>query len=189
LPKANSNLDLVDIPSIPEYMSSVSHSSTEPKLLAFLGFTFVAACYNGLHALAWNAQFPTSIDQVLWRGSTIAIASLAALTMVIAAPWNLLLWLYLKIRGCFAKDVPAANPKITVKETSPSKGNIRVKRTFKLVLHVLGRIGIVMATFTAMFVYIPARCFLVYDSFRTVFNLSPEAYRETTWPWYLPHIT
>jgi hypothetical protein len=35
LQKANSNLDLVDIPPIPEYMSSVNHSSTEPKLLVF----------------------------------------------------------------------------------------------------------------------------------------------------------
>ena len=156
LQKANSNLDLVDIPPISEYMSSVNHSTIEPKLLAFLGFTFVAACYGGLHALAWIAQFPTSIDQALWRGSAIEIASPAAIAMVIAAPWYLLLWLYLKIRGCCAEDVPSTNPKITVKETSPSKNNITVKNTFKSALHVLDRIGIIMATFTVMLVYIQA---------------------------------
>jgi len=41
------------------------------------------ACYGGLHALAWNAHFPTHGELIPWRVSSVTIASPAAVCVVL----------------------------------------------------------------------------------------------------------
>ncbi|KAK3494448.1 uncharacterized protein B0T23DRAFT_108572 [Neurospora hispaniola] len=41
----------------------------------FIGFGFVALIYGGLHCVAWNAPFTTSVERILWRISSITIAA------------------------------------------------------------------------------------------------------------------
>lgn len=43
-------------------------------LTLFIGFGFVGLIYGGLHCVAWNAPFTTSIERILWRISSITIA-------------------------------------------------------------------------------------------------------------------
>ncbi|KAK3505191.1 hypothetical protein B0T13DRAFT_31169 [Neurospora crassa] len=41
----------------------------------FIGFGFVALIYGGLHCVAWNAPFTSSVERILWRISSITIAA------------------------------------------------------------------------------------------------------------------
>lgn len=45
------------------------HDSRRPKTftLAFTGLGFGSLIFGGLHTLAWNLQFPTPVEQTLWR--------------------------------------------------------------------------------------------------------------------------
>ncbi|KHE85479.1 hypothetical protein GE21DRAFT_1348871 [Neurospora crassa] len=45
----------------------------------FIGFGFVGLIYGGLHCVAWNAPFTTSIERILWRISSITIAATGVL--------------------------------------------------------------------------------------------------------------
>jgi hypothetical protein len=49
------------------------HNWTGP-ILGWSTFTVSSLMYAGLHLLAWNAAFPTQIQQDLWRVSAITIA-------------------------------------------------------------------------------------------------------------------
>jgi hypothetical protein len=50
------------------------HNWTGP-ILGWSTFTVSSLMYAGLHLLAWNAAFPTQIQQDLWRVSAITIAA------------------------------------------------------------------------------------------------------------------
>jgi hypothetical protein len=65
----------------------------------------------------------------------------------------------------------------------------------RLVRVVLVGISFVLLRFLALAVvwcgiaYTAARCYVVIESFRTVFYLPPGAYVVTKWSQYVPHIT
>ena len=80
LKKPTTNLDLVTIESILELMAITDPAKREkPVIWTYLGLSLVAACYGVLHALAWNAKFPTHLELRLWRVSALIIASPAVL--------------------------------------------------------------------------------------------------------------
>ncbi|OCL05632.1 hypothetical protein AOQ84DRAFT_379409 [Glonium stellatum] len=41
----------------------------------YVGFTFAGLTYGGLHLVAWNAPFPTRVEGLLWRVSSMALAA------------------------------------------------------------------------------------------------------------------
>ncbi|EGO57533.1 hypothetical protein NEUTE1DRAFT_129457 [Neurospora tetrasperma FGSC 2508] len=45
----------------------------------FIGFGVVGLIYGGLHCVAWNAPFTTSVERILWRISSITIAATGVL--------------------------------------------------------------------------------------------------------------
>ncbi|KAK3401108.1 hypothetical protein B0T20DRAFT_348875 [Sordaria brevicollis] len=45
----------------------------------FIGFGAVGLIYGGLHCVAWNAPFTSSVERVLWRVSSITIAATGVL--------------------------------------------------------------------------------------------------------------
>ena len=52
------------------YINDVPLSSN-----VILGFIVASLVYGGLHALAWNAHFASSTEQILWRVSSCIVAS------------------------------------------------------------------------------------------------------------------
>ena len=62
-------------------------------------------------------------------------------------------------------------------------------KIFKVIAYDLGYFAFGLGSGALMVLYVPARGYLVYESFRTVFLLPPEAYRATRWTQYFPHIT
>lgn len=198
LKKPNTNLDLVTIKPVPESMGWDTPKEEPFKWAAHLGFSLVAAGYGGLHALAWNAHFPTHRELKLWRISALIIATPAALYFLLILSVQATFSAWFVFRLCYRKLTPDLNPKPTEKtqpkpsivtEKSSPQSEIPSKTITMSILQVLGDLAQALATNAICFLYFPARGYLVYESFRTVFFLPPEAYTATRWTQYLPHIT
>ena len=61
------------IPNLPRFQDY------DHILPLFIGFGIVGLIYGGLHCVAWNAPFNTSIERILWRISSITIAATGVL--------------------------------------------------------------------------------------------------------------
>jgi hypothetical protein len=197
LKKPTTDLDLVTIGSIPELMTITDPAEKEELVLwAYLGFSLVAACYGGLHALAWNAKFPTHLELKLWRASALIIASPAVLYVVLIILGALFEYRYYKLtsnpnlkpvpKEKSPLNAPATNPQSSPENPPRSKICLKILR---VIASDLGYFAFSLGLGTLVILYLPARGYLVYESFRTVFFLPPEAYRATRWTQYFPHIT
>lgn len=194
LKKPDTNLDLVTIKPVP----GLNGLDKKPSVWASLGFSLIAAGYGGLHGLAWNAPFPTHRELKLWRISALIIASPAALVFLLILLQHAAIFAGFIFRCCYRKLAPDPNVKPTeksrpespaVKEKPLQQSTARFKKITLSLLRGLGSL-VQAVTFNAIiFLYVPARGYLVYESLRTVFFLPPEAYRATRWTQYLPHIT
>jgi hypothetical protein len=195
LRKPGKNLDLVTIKPVAEYMLP-SDSNEESEFWTYFGLSFATVFYGGVHALAWNAQFPSHLEQVLWRVSALVMASPAALFMFYMLFLRFLRCAAILIRFCHGKlalktisKQESALKNLPVEAKPSSKGCICFKRIIALVFQILEALGWGVAINAMLFLYFTARGYLVYESFKTLFFLPAEAYMATSWPQYLPHIT
>ena len=200
LRKPNKDLDLVTIEPVPEPMRS-NDPDDKPIVWASLGFLLVAAGYGILHALAWNAHFPTHRELKLWRISALIIISPAALLLLLILLGHTIIFTLDILQSCYRKLARNPRPKSAEKSLPQSAVVIdkpSLQRTRNFVETITSKpmsdfiwrytaIGILWVG-SVMYLYIPARIYLVYESIRTVFFLPPEAY-SATWTQYLPHIT
>ena len=189
LKKPNTNLNLVTVRALPESVNldeSTGEGEEKPNFLACLGLSLVGAGYGGLHALAWNAHFPSHKELKLWRISVLIIAAPAALVFLffllslIAVLLMLIFW--------FNDPKTDPNPKKPT-EMPPPNTSVAIKEnssTLETISELL--IGVPLGC-AVIFLYLPARGYLVYESFRTVFFLPAAAYATTNWLQYFPHIT
>ena len=194
--KPDKNLNLVTIKPVAEQMDNPYGPGETSITWPSLGFSIVAAAYGGLHALAWNALFPSHREMVLWRMSALLIASPAALCVLLMLLCYTAMGAMFVFRSCCLKLTPAAKLQQTisrepqgVKEKTVSESTARIKKLTILTLQILKEIVQVFAITAIVCLYFPARVYLVYESVRTVFFLPPEAYRATIWTQYFPHIT
>ncbi|KAF2821455.1 hypothetical protein CC86DRAFT_386410 [Ophiobolus disseminans] len=81
LEKSSTNLDLITVELIPEWLENVRSTdkhdwfSQTRHPWAALGLSVLSACYGVLHALGWNARFPSRLQRILWRVSSLLMAS------------------------------------------------------------------------------------------------------------------
>jgi hypothetical protein len=184
------------------------------KLLwAVLGFCMLAAAYGALHALAWNTQFPSRRQRILWRVSSVIIvspagAALVVVIILICVSFTRDLVKRLKSR-CDRATSCEASPSTTAAisntqstQSSPpdnvhmSKGpsvfGVRVFDT-EAWEFFLFFVGFLAKKFTAMIgcciliLYLAARAYIVGESFRMAFYLPPDAFRATQWERFFPH--
>ena len=200
LQKPKKNLDLVTIKPVPESMDC---NDPDDKLMAWasLGFLLVASGYGGLHALAWNAHFPTHRELKLWRISALIIISPAALLLLLILLGHITIFTLTILHFCYWKlscNLKGISTKKSLQQPAVVTDKPSLQRTRKFVetsisshKSLTDSNSDTIASFlaiSAVYLYIPARGYLVYESLRTVFFLPPEAY-SATWTQYLPHIT
>ena len=207
LEKPDYNLDLVTVKSVPESngWTGPSEPSTS-SIWSLFGFTLVAAGYGALHVLGWNARFPNHRELKLWRISTIIITSPAAVCFLVICLVQLFTYTLLLLTMCARKlqsrvgTTPKQMPlpkQPAIKEKLPPKKKrslgiifgfcfaapiLVIGKAIKFAAAALGPSAIIV-------LYFPARGYLVYESFRTVFYLPKDAYKATNWTQYIPHIT
>jgi hypothetical protein len=139
LKKPTTDLDLVTIGSIPELMTI-----TDPALWAYLGFSLVAACYGALHALAWDAKFPTHLELKLWRASALIIASPAVLYMILIILGPLFEYCYNKLKEKPPLNAPTTNPRSSPENPPRSKICLKILR---VIAYTLGYFAISLGCF------------------------------------------
>lgn len=201
LPKPTKDLELITVKAISETMEYDSDNSQSEKQLGSMALlVLLGTGYGGMHALAWNAHFPTEREKLLWRvsscivASPIGVLSLAIVLMIIAQLAG--------VEGFDDSDKPQnqnqnqntnTNKKLSSQEIDKQQQKLRPKSTTRKVFGELWRIlkgvtvGLMSVAIT--FLYIPARGYLVYESVRTVFFLPPGAFETPTWTRYLIHVT
>jgi hypothetical protein len=70
--------------------------------------TLCCALFGGCHILAWNAHFPSHIEQILWRASSVSSVVLSFIGMVYAAVKDhKMAWLSQRLRRWLAPLEPA----------------------------------------------------------------------------------
>ena len=115
LRKPKENLDLVTIKPVPESMRS-NDPDGKPIAWASLGFLLVAAGYGSVHALAWNAHFPTHRELKLWRISALIIISPAAVLLFLTLLVHAIIFTLAILQFCYRKL--ARNPELKSTEKS-----------------------------------------------------------------------
>jgi len=148
----------------------------------FLVAAYLVLCtflYGGLHALAWNAAFPSQIQRIAWRTSALLTTSSGAAFLLAYAALGLL--------GMIL-DGPAGETLSAVMDYLRH----RFPKTYNCLNLFLGVtiIGIMLLTFCVVVVfYLGARTFLVVESFISLFNSPAGIYDVPNWTLYVPHVT
>lgn len=197
LAKPTKNLDLITTKAISETLDNKDNADDKhkpiPPLWSIPLLFLLGSVYGGLHALGWNAKFPSEREKLLWRVSACVVAS-PVLFIILLSFWFILIDI---VSSCFpslsSSSSSSSSPSSSsTKETEKDKEEKRMAMV-KLVLTGMGLVvkGLVIGLFSVAiaFVYLPARVFLVYESVRTVFYLPPEAFITATWTQYLIHVT
>ena len=187
LPKPDKNLYLVTTKSVAEFSDSENYDDTGrmSAIWFYLGFFLVSAAYGGLHAVAWDTHFPSHREMVLWRVSALIIASPAVMCALAMLFSGLAIAGWFIFRPCIKLAPAAAFQRTVARNPSIIKAT---KQAGELSLSALWILFCALAPSVLIFLYFPARCYLIYESFRTVFFLPPEAFKAT-WTQYIPHIT
>ncbi|PYH40044.1 uncharacterized protein BP01DRAFT_412161 [Aspergillus saccharolyticus JOP 1030-1] len=71
----NEDYDRIENDNIPKGTSQITHGSI--PVLAML-----SAAFGSLHLIAWNFEFPTNIEQLLWRITTIASVAVPVMGLI-----------------------------------------------------------------------------------------------------------
>ncbi|KAH7384001.1 hypothetical protein BKA66DRAFT_90039 [Pyrenochaeta sp. MPI-SDFR-AT-0127] len=210
LPKPTNNHNLVTVKPVPELLQR----GQSKRPWARLGFSMLAACYGMLHALGWNTRFPTRRERILWRVSAILIASPAGGWLAIVLV-NMFIRSLGALRDRFRRKLDSSENKndllsaTIISQSSeavgtpqPQAGNSLKEprllntempeahggKAWKRVIDILIILIKVVLTNACIFLYIPARAYIVAESFRMAFFLPPDVFRATQWEKYFPHI-
>jgi hypothetical protein len=149
---------------------------SDQSLAIWLGFSFAGLVYGGLHLLAWDAPFPSHVEDKLWRSS----GTLLAFSGFICTLFFLLLFSFM-----FCAQL--------VNGTSFWQ-NLKtlLGRSYKLLMVSVYFIGISIVSLSVgafIIAYVAARGYLVVESFLQLVHLPDSAYTLPKYSQYFPHIT
>ena len=139
-----------------------------------VGFTFstVALAYGGLHALAWNAHFGSSVQQLLWRISACIVMGGFPVGFTLAA-------LEERWRETLNQN--------TINTPLKSKRETQMKNAQVACLRIL-ELFVVIITAFLLLAYAFARGYLVVECFLNLAHLPEGVYDVPQWTAYFPHI-
>ncbi|KAL8846034.1 MAG: hypothetical protein Q9221_008847 [Calogaya cf. arnoldii] len=144
---------------------TIGNWATGNLLRAMSGFVmgmvvwFASMAYGGVHATAWHGQFPSLTELLLWRASSICIAS-SGLT-----------WILINM---FARISPG------FKEYWKQVETLRA--------HCTSLVGLGSLAFLCGLAYLLARIFIVVESFISLRKLPASAFNTVEWTQLVPHL-
>lgn len=170
----------------------------------YVGRGITGLVYGGLHCLAWDAPFPTDMERLFWRISSVTVTS-TGLLIALGFSWAVMppFWteyygtrdrlfrsyrLILDVAGIrkrSEKERPYRAHPLAEKEIWFWQSPLDKKLT-KLVF-VLKIIFDIMIVLCAVF-YALARLYLVVECFISLAHLPEAAYQVPRWSQYVPHI-
>ncbi|KAI9863216.1 MAG: hypothetical protein M1813_004036 [Trichoglossum hirsutum] len=133
-----------------------------PMARVAAGGLVASTVFGLLHCIAWNFDFPTPTEKLLWRMASVATAALPCVTCVAALMYVGLIFLYATAR----------------KRPLPTAGQPGASTT-------AFRVGALLL----IAVYVVARLYITVEVFRALWYLPPAAFSTTPWILSLPRIT
>jgi hypothetical protein len=215
LRKPTVNHGYITTDPIPEYMDSVPSEWTDDDLnsglktlRASLGLFLFGSAVGTLYALAWNTQFPSRTQRIMWRISSLVVACTAGgaigffcamflgQLMILALPQrrpksiSTIQTTAKELQTTAISDEKIQNPPPPRRLARFGSSILESSswRVAKSVAKVLYKAALNISLYLWSLTYILSRAYLVGESFRMVFYLPPDALRATPWEKYFPHI-
>ncbi|RYP17549.1 hypothetical protein DL765_004438 [Monosporascus sp. GIB2] len=142
---------------------------------------FATLLFTGLHVLGWNFSFPSSVERVLWRASSLMLFVVTALFWIFEtmASWKRLgrwTWLYLWVTD--RKKLPdfeRARAEKLGQEEAREMATLPLPWEFWTIMPIAVLYGF-------------ARLYLIVETFLELRNVDGSAFVNVEWSDFLPHI-
>lgn len=167
----------------------IAHSSTTKRWMLRAALALATGLYGCLHAVAWNTDYPSNFERILWRVSSLIIASSGAL----ATPFFILLILLQRKIGKGAVK-QAKGDEADEEGEDDEEGEVEVELVYQssewgfladwvyfpggFILSFLGAVGAS---------YVAARVFIIGEAFASLRILPVKAYETPDWTNLLLH--
>ncbi|KAK3943220.1 hypothetical protein QBC46DRAFT_377836 [Diplogelasinospora grovesii] len=138
-------------------------------------FTFyLPAIYGGVHLFAWNAEFPSAPEALLWKISCISIMAMPS-------------WLFLLILSALRYNLFRMQ-RVSSSEGGRNNGVLHSIRTFVRILYicVICVISVIGVAFALL--YILARLYIIVESFISLRAVPVGVYLTPSWIQMIPHV-
>jgi hypothetical protein len=161
------DIDLFSFNSIKVWCQASNHNIEgnlqDVSQIKFLGIlTVLGMLYAGLHALSWNAHFPTNVEAILWRAVVCYIGASGFIATVLTPIIDR------------AHKIHGYSHYLDVSFRTRFMGGVaKYGRYLGLLL-----IGILVA----------CRCYLIVEAFISIRSLSFGSYSTVSWVNFLPHV-
>jgi hypothetical protein len=99
VPDRDDDVDLLGETRVPTFYSGEIQDGSQPYIL--IAEILIAMVFGGIHCIAWSFSFPTHVERILWRASSIAIISIPILIPVMM----IIFLLYLHVPGIFGSSI------------------------------------------------------------------------------------
>lgn len=151
-------------------MMQLNNLKLSERLMTWGILIIAGLSYGGLHALAWNAQFRTHLEQILWQISSVSVMAFG--------PLGLIAYLGRK----FALDISFPKPSLVDRRKNIDScilAAITFLRfvTVRVIAPILGVL------------YMLGRTYLVAESYISLFHSPQSIYEVPSSSAYFPHIT
>lgn len=152
---------------VPTFYAPQSHYD-DPGLFISFVLPLVATIFGGLHLIAWHFQFPSHIEQLLWRigALTITVIPVASLALVFSVILFLLGADFLETRF----GVPATD--------------FNIPSSIEVILAILGA----FVTVIGLIGYMLARLLLLTEAVVLLRKQPESAFYAIDWTHFLPHL-
>lgn len=150
-----------------------------------LALAVSGALYGGLHLVAWNAAFPSRIEQILWRTSAMCVACNGLLLGLAAYLPHCLVVRRALYRMAALRHHRYKSPLYSQDYNYKPSRFDWISNIIWIFLFGFGMIVLPLLWFS----YVAARVFLVVESLKGLSYLPSGAFDTPAWPAYFPHIT
>lgn len=166
-----------EVPNWPHNAGLLSAFQELPWIIIAL----TTGLYGGLHATAWHSHFPTSTEHIIWCISCIIVAASGILTGILITIDRLpkrLGW-----KNTYQPTYRDGAILYYFKDHDMTWWDIPFSIVILTVI-----VSVALPAALAVLCYIPARIFLVVESFISLRNAPIETYMTPDWTEWIPHL-
>ena len=139
---------------------SIKSKSYQGAFYDHIAIAFSPILYGVIHFLVWSDKFPTPLEHLFWRISSVVVTCSGLVWVLLAFSLRELEDSYAKLGSGYAKFI-----------------------------HLMVLIPVALMVQTIPIAYIVSSGFLVAESLRQLFYLDPAVYQLAPWSNYWPHLT
>lgn len=152
---------------------TVFASETRTTLYYTAAISLASAVYGGLHITAFWAPFPSAIEKLLWRMSSLTVVGFFAVLFILMYALRLAITAMQSVTDDHCSDVPLGSE---VPRSSVSAW-------------VALPLGVIFFWAAALLFYFFCRAYLFFECFISLAYLSPSQLATPAWSLYVPHLT